>query len=314
MNILLTCKHYAVASGRYMHDALLRAGHEVRTLGPAMGVDIWGIQVDEKWAWVPNAPAQDWEPDLVIHMDATWIWQPPEKRFGDCPHVVYGVDNHVQKYDHVFEPDHLFLAHGGGYRIGEPNVTHLPCAYDPVWFTPGKPWHERQYDLALIGWMNSDRNTAIYAIQNQFGAPFAYGLGPIYDGFADVYQNAKISVVVSVAGDVAQRVFETAAMGCLVVMDEAHDGEVLGLKDGENCLIYPRGDYDAMTKAIGWALANPEDAAKIAQAGQQWAAPHTWDARAAFITDWAEHERQPEKPKRKSAPKQAEKAQAESDD
>lgn len=300
MNILLTCQHYAVASGRYMHDALVRAGHTVRTLGQPMGNQLWGQTVDDQYVWVPNPPAKKWTPDLVLHMDGNWVWMPPEDRFGDCPHVIYGVDNHVRTYDHVYQPDHLFLAHGGGYRIGEANVTWLPCAYDPVYFTSGKPWAERQHDLALIGYLNPVRHTAIYsiasAVKRPDGSPiqFAYGTGPIYDQYAAIYQDARISVVVSVAGDVAQRVFETAAMGCLVIMDEAHDAETLGLVNGTNCLTYRRGDFAALNRCVEWALRNPEDAERIAAEGRRWAQPHTWDARAAFIVDWLTHERAPE--------------------
>jgi len=106
----------------------------------------------------------------------------------------------------------------------------------------------------------------------------------VYDQYAAVYQDSKISLVRSAAGDVAQRVWETAAMGCLVVMDECPDCEALGLVNGQNCLLYH--DTAGAVEQVRWALEHPTDAERIARAGQKWAKLGTWDARAQVIVDW----------------------------
>jgi hypothetical protein len=206
---------------------------------------------------------------------------------GDAPWVVYGVDNHVRDYrqfDGVV--DHFFLAHGHGFRIGEPAVTWLPCGYDPLLFTPGPAWAEREYDAALIGVLYGARAELLYALREQLPSlRIAYGTGAIYDQYAQVYQRTRISLVRSAAHDVAQRVWETAAMGCLVLMDDCPDCAALGLQDGKNCLIY----HD-VTEAIDktrWALAHQTEAEQIAMAGQEWARPGTWDNRLSIIIDWA---------------------------
>jgi len=43
MRVLVVCIHYPVASGRYMVDALKRMGHDVRSIGPSTGAQIWGM-------------------------------------------------------------------------------------------------------------------------------------------------------------------------------------------------------------------------------------------------------------------------------
>lgn len=282
MNVLIVAIHYPVCSARYAADALARLGHEVRTVGPCTGNELWGLTVDAAYTWEPAPPEDGWAPDLVLTMDsaiaATGV---PE----GVPHVVYGVDNHVRDYRHgAF--DHLFLAHGGGLRMGEPDVTWLPCGYDPVAFTPGKPWAERSYDAALIGVLYGPRAEWLYGLLEGTRARIAYGTGVIYDGYAAVYQDARISLVRSAAQDVAQRVWETAAMGCLVVMDWCPDAAALGLVDGENCLIYT-APQEAVDR-VRWALAHPDEAEAIAAAGQAWAAPGTWDARLQVIVEWAQ--------------------------
>lgn len=284
MKVLILAIHWPVASGRYMAEALRRMGHDVRTAGPVPDPpnSIWGGMVDPRYIWQPAPPEGEWEPELVIVADSHL----GAERTGTVPWVVYGVDNHVRDYrqfDGVV--DHFFLAHGHGSRMGEPNVTWLPCAYDPVLFTPGPAWERREYDAALIGVLYGPRAELLYALRQ--GIPelrMAYGTGAIYDQYASIYQNARLSVVRSANKDVAQRVWETAAMGCLVLMDDCDDCAALGLQDGENCLIY-HDAAEAIDKAR-WALAHPAEAEQIALAGQAWAQPGTWDNRLSFIIDW----------------------------
>lgn len=289
MKTQIIANHYAVASGRYMADALKRLGHEVKTTGEAHGAAIWGIEVDPQYIWEPDPPGKDWTPDLVIYADAHVEF----KRVADCPHVVYGVDNHVRDYAQFRKADHLFLAHGHGYRIGEANVSWLPCGYDPAVFTPGPPWKQRATDAALLGVLYGNRAELIYAVAGITGVKMAYGLGAVHDQYADIYQNAKVSLVMSAARDVAQRVWETAAMGCLVVMDECPDAGLLGLVDGVNCLMYRTTAQAA--EAVRWSLDVPESAEKIAKAGQKWARPGTWDARLQVILDWVNAAQEPQK-------------------
>jgi len=291
MNILITAIHYPIASGRYAAAALRRLGHDVRTAGPCTGRRIWDMDVDEVHVWLTEFPEEDWNPELVIHMDGNL----PMERTCDAPHIVYGVDNHVRKYDQM-EWDHLFLAHGHGFRIGEDNVTWLPCAYDPVWFTPGPAWSQRTMDAALIGVQYGPRAELLYALRERIPAiRMDYRTGPLFAEYAHAYQNAKISLVRSVLGDVAMRVWETAAMGCLVVMDQCPDGDDLGLVDGKNCLIYRTLD-EALDK-VQWALSDPKQAEAIARKGQEWALPGTWDARMQVIVEWAEAQTAPKREK-----------------
>lgn len=289
MKILITCIHYPVASGRYVFNALKRLGHDVRSAGPCTGNQIWGVEVDPAYMWVPDKPEADWTPDLVIHMDSHPDFTP--ERQGDMPHVVYGVDNHVQDYRQMVF-DHLFLAHQYGYRIGEENVTWLPCGYDPTWFTPGPPLAQRPNDAAMIGWMYDRRAELIYGLRER--APhlrIVYGLGAVYEHYRAAYHGAILSLCQSFYGDVAQRIYETAAMGCMILTDPLHDADAVGLIDGVNCRVYESVDHCA---AIIRELQNDlSQAQQIAAAGQAWAMPHTWDARAQVIIDWYQARQKP---------------------
>jgi hypothetical protein len=288
MNVLILANLFAVASGRYVYDALKRLGHDARSVGPEMGAQIWGIEVDPQFIWTPDPPPDGWKPDLMLVMDSAIDAQKKDTR---APLVVYGVDNHVRDYRGVVGADHLFLAHGHGARIGEPNVTWLPCGYDPTLCVPGPAWATRPMDGALLGVIYPQRGELLYSLFAHVpGFKAVYGAG-VYDEYRDAYHSAKLSLVRSAHQDVAQRVWETAAMGCLVLMDDSPDCAPLGLVDNENCLIY-RSVMEACEKAR-WALEHPEDAARIAAAGQAWAQPGTWDARAQVILDWVAGQEKP---------------------
>ncbi len=288
MRILIRATHYPVASGRYMMHALKRLGHDVHTEGPSTGNQIWGMTVEERYIWTPDAPGKGWTPELVLHMDAHL--EPVAVPDGAL-HVVYGVDNHVRDYrfdeTSPYPFDHLFLAHGNGYRIGEDNVTWLPCGYDPQLFQPGPMLADRQFDAAMVGVDYGPRAELRYVLIS--GVPhfrMVYGTGALFEQYAGAYQSARLSIVRSAKDDVAQRVWETAAMGCVVVMDRVHDAAALGLVDGENCLMYSNPAECAVQ--VGWALSHPDAAQRIADAGREWAQPGTWDERAQMIIDWAE--------------------------
>lgn len=291
MKVLIHATHYPVASARYAADALETMGHDVRTDGPCTDNRLpWhgGITVDERYIWLPNAPEKGWQPDLVLHMDAHL----PPKKVKGALHVVYGVDNHVRDYtfaepgEKPFAFEHLFLGHSNGYRIGEPNVTWLPCGFDPAWMVPGPKWSLRPNDAAMIAVQYPARGELLYTLREALPhMRVLYGLG-LFETYTQAYLSAKLSLVRSAQDDVAMRVWETAAMGCLVVMDRVHDAEALGLVDGENCLMYDT--LEQAVERVRWALTNMEAAEAIAQASQAWAQSGTWAARLQVIIDWAE--------------------------
>lgn len=284
MRILLHAKHVPVASGRYMRDAFRRIGVDVRSIGEPTGGQIWRIELDASHAWIPNGPADaywpDWKPDLVLIMSLEPFHHP---RYDDVPHAVYSVDNHVWQ---LRQPgvSHYFLAHRNGQAtpVGPDDTTWLPCAYDPHFFTPSPiPWEKRQVDLTLIGVMYEQRIAALEAIKRVPGIMVGAGTGAVYEQYRDVYQNTRISLCVSIRSDVAIRIFETAAMGCLVLTDPLPDLEPLQARG----LVTYESPEDAAEK-VRYYLAHPDEAKALVEQSTAWAKPHTWDARARTIVDW----------------------------
>lgn len=290
MRILVAAIHYPVASGRYIARALARMGHDVKTIGPCTGNDIWGMTVDPKHIWQPTwtdmaaVPTNEWKPDLVITADSAFtialggLW-------ADVPHVLFGVDNHVRDYriDSVTDWDIKFLAHSWGARMEDTNTHWLPCAYDPVYFTPSRiPMAEREYDVCMIG-VGYPRRVEIIQAMQAAGLKVFAATGLLYEEYAAAYHNSRISLCVSAAGDVAQRVFETAAMGCVLLTDDCPDLNRLDFWAGAHGVIYESA-ADAVHLAQS-ALGSTFVLEKYGRRAIEWSAGHTWDARAQTILD-----------------------------
>lgn len=305
LNILIVANHYAVCSARYATDAFTRLGHTVRHVGPAMGRNIWGMQVPEEYEWKQDSDFMEWvngelKFDLHIVMDSdSSVLDNPGFKFTKEPTVVWGLDNHVRDYRRPYF-DHYFLAHrsvsvmewgdtrytnllpvapGFNEFAGKPyeDMTWLPCAYDPVAFPPSPiAWADREFDVACLGYMYPQRHILVNAMK-QAGLKVISGTGLVYDNYASAYHNSRVSLCVSAASDLAIRIFETAAMGCAVVSDPLAD--LSGFKG------HPVIEYRSVDEAVEKVMAlqsQPEIGAKCTQ----WAAPETWDKRAEVVIKW----------------------------
>jgi hypothetical protein len=109
------------------------------------------------------------------------------------------------------------------------------------------------------------------------------GCGLVYESAAWAYQNARISLCLSAARDVGQRIFETAVCSCVVMTDDCPDFR--HLRPDGLWIVEPDAPLVEQVRSI---LANPADALEHVAASMAWAACHNWDARAKEIAEWAQ--------------------------
>lgn len=305
MRILVICNHYAVCSGRYITEAFQALGHEVRHVGGQKRLqDAWGVATPEKYEWqcdMWSASLDDFKPDLAIIADSDPLllegWGTPIPAFTQYPIIVFGVDNHVRNYR---RPNfaHYFLAHnfGPAQPVTKTDETWLPCATSAEHFPPSPiAWQDREYDVCCVGVMYPNRTYLLDTIEAA-GFKVFRGTGLLYDEYAAAYHNSRVSLCVSAAGDVAQRIFETAGMGCAVLTDVLKDldhwktNKALGLNgfmvyqsqtDARDCIRLVR---DAIIEDSGLV----QHGAKAMQAIVLQ--NHTWKRRAQVIVNWFERE------------------------
>ena len=113
MKILIAAIHPPVSSGRYMAWAFQRLGHQVLSVGPTVGGNVWNMHIHAKYNWSPNFEVQK---ELIGHaLDLTDNWIELEKLFrpdlvltidsqfsvkmgrSDIPHALFGVYNHLSE-------------------------------------------------------------------------------------------------------------------------------------------------------------------------------------------------------------------------
>ena len=322
MNILIVANHYAVCSARYATSAFERLGHTVKHVGPAMGRDIWGLTLPAEYKWEPKPRDFGEKPNLVIMMDSdprllddfkvkldhqgAKLILTGDGIPKDYPAVVWGVDNHARDYRRDWF-DHYFLAHrqvsvmnwelkavSPGPTSEYPDtiwsyqntdMTHLPCCYDPTLHTPSLiPFEERKYDVGMIGVMYPQRWTLVEALR-EAGFDVLAGCGLVYENYVAAYHHSRIALNVSVGGDVAQRVFETAAMGCVVMTDDCSDFSIL---KPDGFWLLDDLESETVIQACKDILHEPEHAQVMVGQSQRWVEGHTWDERAKRIVEWTE--------------------------
>jgi hypothetical protein len=262
-----------------VRDALRRLGHTVYTDGPAMGTRVWGLHLPPWAEWTPEPPPDGEDIDRVIVMDsdpaildheaakkgATYTWT-----------TVWGVDNHVRDYrrSHI---KHYYLAHlHPSIMPWLPDMTHVPCGYDPVLFTPSPiPFAERRYDVAILGVMYPDRLRAVDELRGR-GLKVIAGCGLVGESYVQAHHDSRVALCLPATNDVAMRVMECAAMGNLVMTPWLPDFQKLR----------PRGLYlvragvplaDQVRDAMTQAEHIPE--------AQAWAANYTWDKLALQVLE-----------------------------
>lgn len=281
MKILLSYIHYPVCSGRYARDAFIRLGHDVKTVGWTTNDQIWGMRVDPRYIHQPDGKPDtvfpEWAPDLIIHMDSAFKYHHPH--YQSIPHCVWGLDNHVRDYrqDGIA---HYFLAHNHTSLtdMDAPDVSWLPCGYDPTVFNLGAG-AKRVWDASLIGVLYENRGKLVHEIAHHGRLSVFADTGILFEDCAAIYQESKIALNASAAHDLSQRIFENAACGCVVLTDELPDLKFIK---------YPAGaivQYKDLKDAVKQAQAILKDWTVPDTA---WLKDHTWDKRGESIIAWYE--------------------------
>jgi hypothetical protein len=279
VNILILANHFPIASGRYVRDALRRLGHTVYTDGPAMGTNVWGLTLPPWTEWTPEPPewSEKFDIELVIVMDSDpAILTLAVSRYDNAPMVVWGVDNHVRDYRRKWIK-HYYLGHlHPSIMPWLPDMTHVPCGYDPVLFTPSPiPFAERRYDVAILGVMYPDRLRAVDELRGH-GLKVIAGCGLVGESYVQAHHDSRVALCLPATNDVAMRVMECAAMGNMVMTPWLPDFQKLR----------PRGLYivragvplaDQVRDAMTQAEHIPE--------AQAWAANYQWDKLALQVLE-----------------------------
>jgi hypothetical protein len=299
--VLIYCMHWPGYAGHYLARALRRLGHDVVTMGAPKACDWHYIPLPARYLWQPDIavePAGElkvsraleilgafrpgWQPNLILNTES--VGEYIAGKTPVCPIVYYAIDNHIHPY--CYEPGrvtmirrfaHWFVAHSVGFFTpSDPGVHWLPCGYDPYIHRYLVPIEDRPYSIGMIGAPYADRKTLIQTLAGEFDV--LTGIGPMFADYTALYNQCKISLCDPLHEDVAMRVFETAAMGCVLLARPTPDFDGLGLVADTHYLAYQH-PHDALLQARS-VLSDPARLQALSDNVRQWVTGHSWDDRA----------------------------------
>lgn len=288
MKVVLSYIYFPMAMGKWFERALKRRDDvELFTVGPYTGSWIpWqgGLDLPLKYVSAPDLPLPynplpslpisfvenhlPWQPDLWLQIDAGWYMrgQPAHGK-----NVIVGTDPHCLDYSQQRRLADTFYCMQTPYS--QPGDKILHYAYDPtVHYEEAQP---QNYDVCLIGLLYEGRAKIVSELQKR-GLRVHYSIGPVFDEYREIYNQAPIAINWSSQNDLCTRVFEGMAMRRLVVANRVPDQTKLF--DGGFDLVEFASLDEAIEKIV-YYCEHTTAAKGIATMGQYAVKPHTWDAR-----------------------------------
>lgn len=302
IKILCLSLWYPLTMSRYFEKALQhRDDVDLKTTGVYTGSWIpWlgGMELPNKYAKSPDIPlpfapnvgevnyeivkAQlgDWEPDIVMTIDAGihWKYKPSD---GLVVHVA--TDPHALDYDYQRTISDKFFNMQAVYsKAGD---IYLPYAYSKYDFYPEQMTDEtgieqpKDVDAVLIGMPYEQRVQWVDGLRKR-GVSVIFENGPVFDEARALYNRGRIGLNWSSLDDLNCRFFELPAMKLCPIMNSVTDAN----KFLDGGIDYCRfSDLREAVEQVIWAKENPKSAQAMAERAYQKILPETYDKRVEQI-------------------------------
>ena len=194
--------------------------------------------------------------------DATWTKRQLQELAGvEGTVVAPGIDDTIYKTMDVPRERNVVLSIGRNNPLK--NVDHLLRAF---------PLVKNGASLWLFG------------IETSVGKGLAerYVFAPSDQGAAELYNRATVFVLTSVHEGFGLPILEAWACGCPVICTDA-DGNMDFCRDGENCIMVPRNDDNALAAAIERVLGDERLQGSLRRAGFASLPEYTWSQSIASL-------------------------------
>jgi hypothetical protein len=303
IKILCLSLWFPLTMSRYFEKALLhRDDVDLKTCGIFTGQWIpWmgGMNLPYKYAIPPDislpfspsvgevnydmvkAQLGDWNPDIVLNIDAGlhWKYKPSD---GLVVHVA--TDPHALNYDYQRTISDKFFNMQAVYS--QKGDIYLPYAYSKYDFYPetevdldGVVYHYPETDAVLIGMPYEQRVQWVNELRKR-GVSVIFENGPVFDEARALYNRGRIGLNWSSLDDLNCRAFELPAMKLCPIMNHVTDMDIF-FGNGVHYLSFT--NLNEAIEQVVWAKENPEGAKDFAERAYQNVLPHTYDERVTQI-------------------------------
>lgn len=316
MRIILASAWFPVGVGAYLLRAARRIQKtnpalEVVTVGPTSGAQCWAPEFQyPEHAIYPTYPdggvildhAETFKaPDLWVDIDGAYFTD----RKMPWPHAIVATDPHIAEqggtwtYELQREVADFFFCMQKPYCLPGTNAgrradIHLPYAYDPEVFHP-YPDQKMDADVTVLGVPYPKRTLVVEELRRR-GFKVLAGMGSVYEEYARDLCRAPVAFIWSLKDDVPCRVFEAAACGRVLVVNQDIQEEILRILPGLRMTVFePYEDEagsleDACRATTIWFDAKTTPRHEVidgwyarGQDNLKAVAGHTWDARLRQI-------------------------------
>lgn len=267
-------------NGRHERNRLFRECHGFRRGLSKLGVSstVWGLG-HENYEQLPDFESYEVIVNLENYDETGWL---PDLRNVNTKKFLWVIDAHVR----TMTP-YLITATEGNYDLilqATPDFVHdsssvwIPNCFDDEMIKPSNVLP--MYDWGFCGNINNRGHLldAMKSVSNSY----AVEIMALGQDMVDAICSYRLHWNANIRMDINYRNFET--MGCRVPLITSFNAnyEKLGMKHGENCLIY--NNVPTMVQMAKDFLKKPKgDREALAEAGYQLSKQHTFKERAKQI-------------------------------
>ncbi len=261
-------------------------GHEVLSLGPSQACDIpltEPLSTRALWAILDE---RGFRPDLAFWCD---LCRPPwVMGLETLPGAVIGFS-----VDQYCNPWHVPYSAGfDAVLVAQRDYLHLfqdprlprPAQWFPLFCDPDMDFDhgaERDVPVSFVGTLDPPMNPGRKPFLEAFRR--AAPLVTMQGRYAPLFERSRLVLNQSAVGELNYRLFQAMSCGAAVLTEAVENGLDALFTDGEDLLLYPRGDAREASRIALSALASPL-LAEVAASGQAKARRlHSVQARARHV-------------------------------
>lgn len=272
--------------GHYFVEPLKRMGHDVLWVGPFEQCDVRLTETLSLAGLFKLLDARGFTPDLLIWAD---LCKPPSVLGIEslpCITVGYSIDQYCNPWHGSYSAafDLMLVAQKDYLPMFAEDRNGNKVEWAPLFCDPFKDIdlkQDRDIPVAFVGTvegpLNSTRKLFLDAFKKHHPIFVTQG------DYVPVYNRSRLILNQSAVGELNFRIFEAMACGAAILTEDAQNGLSDLFTNGEDILLYPRGNAQVAAKIAQSALNDPylKDLARNGQI--KVAAKHSSTARAKHI-------------------------------
>jgi len=221
--------------------------------------------------------------DVIINLenyDTGWV--PNLSEYSKPKKLIWNIDAHCVGFDkciNTFAQGKYDLILQATKDFVQENSVWFPNCYDDSLFYE-TPYEEKEHTLGFCGSLLNRANLLDFLEKEYSLKKDIWVLG---DAMVKTVGSYWMHFNINLANDINYRSFETLACGTALITNQNYQYDLLGFKDGENCIVY--GDMPELKSKLVQYSQDKNKLKQIIENGRILVREHTYDMRANTLVD-----------------------------